>query len=309
MKILVIGDLHGRKPRIHFKDFDCIVQIGDVCCDKELGPIFKKAFKVAKETPEKVKGGFGKFIDLKFGKRAINKMEKKSLEVGKEILKYLDSFAKPIFFIPGNWDDSWGKTRIKDRSRNSYVYLKSFLDEFLGEVINKKLVKGLKNLRSCQFEYQCFNDVCFVGYGLSNAPEEPYSLSRLKKAKINKEQYQRLKRAYKKIQDKLRNAYLKRDKKLPVIFLTHNIPYNTKLDIVENKDSYAYKKHLGSTIARSFCKKYQPLLCIGGHIHEGKGRDKIGKTIVINPGFGRDAQVLIDIDEKKKKIRKIKFWR
>jgi Icc-related predicted phosphoesterase len=38
------------------------------------------------------------------------------------------------------------------------------------------------------------------------------------------------------------------------------------------------------------------------------GKDKIGKTLVINPGFGENAQVLIDIDEDKGKIKSVKFY-
>ncbi len=49
MKILVIGDLHGRKPKIHFKDFDCIIQIGDVCNDKEFRPFVNRWFRAIKK--------------------------------------------------------------------------------------------------------------------------------------------------------------------------------------------------------------------------------------------------------------------
>ena len=35
MKILVLGDLHGEKPKLRIKDFDAIVCFGDVCSDKE----------------------------------------------------------------------------------------------------------------------------------------------------------------------------------------------------------------------------------------------------------------------------------
>ena len=48
MKILVIGDLHGRKPKIHFKDFDCVIQVGDVCDDSKFRPYIKKWFKLAR---------------------------------------------------------------------------------------------------------------------------------------------------------------------------------------------------------------------------------------------------------------------
>ena len=99
-----------------------------------------------------------------------------------------------------------------------------------------------------------------------------------------------------------------RNKKLQTIFISHNIPVKTKLDIVKNKNSHANGMHLGSSIARKFCEKYKPLICIGGHIHEGMGKDKIGKTLLINPGYGVDAQVLINVDEDKCKVRSAKFY-
>ena len=33
MKFLIIGDLHGKMPRIHFKEFDAIIAPGDFCLD------------------------------------------------------------------------------------------------------------------------------------------------------------------------------------------------------------------------------------------------------------------------------------
>lgn len=44
-------------------------------------------------------------------------------------------------------------------------------------------------------------------------------------------------------------------------------------------------KHAGSKVVLDYIKKYQPRYCICGHIHEGKGVKKIGKTTVINLGL------------------------
>ena len=48
-------------------------------------------------------------------------------------------------------------------------------------------------------------------------------------------------------------------------------------------------RHVGSTAIRAFIEKYQPDLCITGHIHEGKGIDAIGRTKIINPGMFRQG--------------------
>ncbi len=302
MKILVVGDLHGVKPQIHFEDFDCIVQVGDVCDDSKIAPLYKKYFEILKEDSDFILDADEFFIG-EVGKRNFQQYEKNSLKKGHEVLKYLDSFGKPIFMVAGNWDQSYGPSKIKDLNESDYNYRKAFYDWYLGDKINPKLVKGLKNIRDCMYKNYVFDQVNFIGYGLNSGPE----LLKKKKLSVSKKQFKKLKKSIRKIFNKLLSAYQKRNKEFPVIFISHNIPYKTKLDIVKDKKSYAHGKHLGSYIVRKFCEKYQPLICIGGHVHEGRGKDKIGKTIVINPGFGKDAQVLIEIDEKKGKVKKIKF--
>ena len=306
MKILVIGDLHGRKPQISKKlYFDAIVSVGDVCSDKEIGSWMKKWFKFIKEHPgEEI--DCDSFIIKNVGKRKFYEMEKKSLKEGRKILEYLGSFGKPIFMVAGNWDQSYRKTKIKDINKDTYNYMKYFYDSWLGDKINPKLVKGLENIKDCMFHVHKFNEFNFIGYGLSSAPEKIKGGKKLKKEK--KEILQKLNSAYKKIVDKLFNVYKKRkNKNLPTIFITHNIPYKTKLDVIKNKHNYAHGKHLGSNVAREFCLKYKPMICIGGHIHDHKGKDKIGKTIVINPGYGSRAQVLIDLDEGRGKVKSVRF--
>lgn len=304
MRILVIGDLHGRKPIIKIKDFDCMVVVGDVCDDSKIGPLYKKYFKLFKENPN-LEFGADSFFISEIGKRKFKQYERESLEEGYKILKYLDSFGKPIFMIAGNWDQSYGPTKIKNLEESDYTYRKAFYDFYLGDKINPKLIKGLKNIKNCMYKNNELKGINFFGYGLSSAPEK--TGSRKKKLKLTKKQITILKKSYNKLFDKLVRAFNKIEKRFPLIFITHDIPYNTKLDVGKDKKSHVYGKHLGSTIARKFCEKYQPLICVGGHIHEGKGKDKIGKTIVLNPGFGQNAQILIDIDEDKNRVRKIKF--
>jgi len=310
MKILVIGDLHGRKPIIKTKDFDCMVIVGDVCDDRDIAPIYKKYFTYLKKTRDKELQKEVSFEDfakkLLKGKTSFNKLEKKSLKRGNEILKHLDSFGKPIFMVAGNWDQSYGSSRIKDYNKNNYTYLKTFYDWWLGGKINPRLIRGTKNIKNLMYQTKEFQGINFIGYGQSSGPETMKN----RKTQFSKTQFKRLKNAHNKIQDKLTSAYKKRkNKRLPTFFVTHNIPYNTKLDIVTNKKSYAYKKHLGSTIARDFCQRFQPLICVGGHIHDHQGKDKIKNTLVVNTGFGAKSTVLVDLNVEKKKIRKVEFMK
>lgn len=98
MKILVIGDLHGIKPRIHFKDFDCIIQVGDVCDDSEFRPHINNWFKYLKDASED-RMSLSLFMSNSIGKREMKAMEKRSVLKGREILKYLASFGKPVFLF------------------------------------------------------------------------------------------------------------------------------------------------------------------------------------------------------------------
>jgi len=80
-----------------------------------------------------------------------------------------------------------------------------------------------------------------------------------------------------KLEETMKN--LKFDEKEKLVFITHGPPYGTKLDKLE---------HLGfrgSKTAAEFIKKFQPDFCFCGHLHENERKiDKIGKTVIINPG-------------------------
>jgi len=305
VRFLVVGDLHGRKPTIKSKKFDAIICPGDVCDDRGVKPINKlwvKHIKKARENDEEELDN-DEFMIRKLGKKKYNQIHNQSLKRGREILRYLNSFGKPVLFTPGNWDQSYGNTRIKSY-KDRYQYLKMFYDFWLGKRTNPKLIKGLKNIYDCQYRLHKFDEFNILGYGLSSAPEEP---SFKFKFKISIDEQKKLRKSYKKILNNLRVAYGARNKKVPTIFVTHNIPHKTKLDVVLDKESYAYKKHLGSSVGRWFCEKYQPLICIGGHIHEHFGKTKIGKTTVANVGYGRNVNTYFEIE--KGKLKNLKFIR
>lgn len=245
MKFLIIGDLHGQKPKIHFKDFDAIIVPGDICSDKGL----RKYVNLWKKTMKKGVRVNSDAFEKKFGKKNIDKAKKDSLKVGNQILKYLDSFEKPIFVIPGNWDQSYGKTRVNDDKEDRYNQVRVALDYYTGKETNKKIKKGVKNVKDCQFKLYKFPEFNIIGYGLVSAPEDYFRRTKDRKKRAN------LKKRYDRLANNLSRLYKKRNKKKPTIFLTHNVPHNTKLDVVLEKHSYAYKQHYGSVIAKEFCKK------------------------------------------------------
>ncbi len=304
MKILVIGDLHGIMPRIHFKDFDAIIMTGDVASDKGFRPVKNKWMKYLS------KGNtidLGNYMLKELGKRKIKQLEKESLAAGRKILKKINSIGKPVFIVPGNWDESYGKTKIKNPDKSYYHYVKMFADFYRAGKLNEKLAKGLKNIHDCHYKLHKFNGINILGFGLSSAREK-FTTPKVKK-RVTKKQYEILKKCFKQTQNKLDKQYKRRNKKNPTIFLTHNVPYNTRIDIIHAPGTDFHKQHYGSFIARWFCNKYKPMLCIGGHIHEYFRKIKLGKTIAINAGFGKDANILITINDKTNKVKKIEFYK
>jgi Icc-related predicted phosphoesterase len=54
-------------------------------------------------------------------------------------------------------------------------------------------------------------------------------------------------------------------------------------------------------------EKYNPMICICSHFHEHQGIKKIGKTFVLNSGYGHDGQMaLVDLENNKIKVKLIK---
>lgn len=69
------------------------------------------------------------------------------------------------------------------------------------------------------------------------------------------------------------------------ILVCHQPPYGV-LDALRNRNlPRAWQgKKLGSKVIAQYIRRYKPKLVLCGHIHEGKGTAKIGKTIVHNLG-------------------------
>ncbi len=75
------------------------------------------------------------------------------------------------------------------------------------------------------------------------------------------------------------------------IFDIHVPPYKSGLDEAPELDKNLRPvlagqslQPVGSTALRAAIQKHQPLLGLHGHIHEGRGATRIGKTLCINPG-------------------------
>ena len=86
-----------------------------------------------------------------------------------------------------------------------------------------------------------------------------------------------------------------------LILISHTPPFNTKVDLAFNGE------HIGSRSIRNFVEKYKPIAVFCGHVHEARGIDKIGNTIVANPGPARHGMyALAEVnDEIKVKLESL----
>jgi Icc-related predicted phosphoesterase len=94
------------------------------------------------------------------------------------------------------------------------------------------------------------------------------------------------------------------------IFNLHVPPYDTRIDVCPKLDDelrvvYAMgnpvMEPVGSTAVREAIERHQPLLGLHGHIHEGRGEARLGRTLCVNPGSvyseGMLNGVLITLEE------------
>ena len=72
------------------------------------------------------------------------------------------------------------------------------------------------------------------------------------------------------------------DKKVKIL-VTHAPPIDTFVDEIEGG------AHVGSSSVRKIIEEYQPDIALCGHIHEAIAVDKIGDTIILNPGHREDG--------------------
>jgi len=97
----------------------------------------------------------------------------------------------------------------------------------------------------------------------------------------------------KQIMDVLTQGFKKAQKRRWMVLVSHNPPKNTKLDML-----YA-DGHVGSVSVRQFIEERKPSIVFCGHIHEARGVDQIGDTVLVNPGPARHGHcALADFNGK-----------
>ncbi|MDP1695105.1 MAG: metallophosphoesterase [Candidatus Woesearchaeota archaeon] len=282
MKFLIIGDLHGNRPKIYFKEFDAIIAPGDFCSDA-LRTVMFQALQLRLKDP-KSKVMWWELIS----RRKAQAMIDKSRADGRKILEYLNTLGVPVYVLPGNWD--WTKD-----PESKFDYLRK--DHW------KFLIKGLNNIHDMHLRFLDIGKFQLIGHGITSGPEYPQHKEEL--ARFTKAQLTHKKKKYDLLHKQVDNLFRKATK--PVIFLSHNVPFNTPIDMILDTRSPRYGLHFGSLLAREMIDKHQPLVCVGAHMHEHFTSHQMDKTTAINAGFGSNVNVWLEVEGNT--IKKLEFKR
>lgn len=265
MKILAVGDFHGKAPK-GLKSFLKENPVDVIICDGDLADTNKIRDMYFKNWDKLMNG---KSLDKLFeSKEDYINTYTKAIESMKTPINFMGESGKKTFLIYGNGD--FPRKLTQKLKYKKYGSLENYVSEFgnITLMYRKHVPLGDYNL------------IGFSGY-------RSYST---KKGGKNKE----FSESFGKNLGKLLSKYRKN-----TILVTHDAPYNTKMDKVMYIESPAYREHVGDEIIRDAVERYQPLLHICGHIHESQGKEKIGRTLVVNPGYAREGEfALIDLNGK-----------
>lgn len=273
--ILVYPDLHGKPPRFLPTMVDFALAPGDFCGDNTR-PFQFQAIAHWRKTGEKKM-----WYDL-LGRTQAKKEIEHSQAQGRKVLEKLNARGK-TFLVPGNGD--WTEEKARTEGFEWDVLLQ---DHF------STLTKGMQNLINCHYKRVDAGSFEIIGYGVNSQYEYPQG-DEVKK--YSQERLAEKKRFQEHVFSRLDTLFKHATK--PVIFLTHNQPFGTRLDKVRNPRSPRDGKHVGSLVARDIIKKHQPLLSVGGHMHENQGKELLGKTLCINSGLGPDRHVVVEVEGEK----------
>ncbi|MFA5953014.1 MAG: metallophosphoesterase [Candidatus Pacearchaeota archaeon] len=273
MRILVIGDFHGKFPkklkeRILKEKVDLIFSVGD---HPDTSVFRNLEFKYWKNLDTLS-------LEEIIGKKKFSDLLRRQSNSQLNILKELKSFNKPLFLIYGNSD-------LLDKEAKKYS-----IQGLESHCKNLKL-KFLKNNKKV---FSDFTILAFSGYrGAMSKKMGKFKKSDLKSIrKFNSKWDKRLNLLFK----NFNSSEL-------TIFLAHD-SLRGYFDLVKYKKSPLFNKHVGDEYFLKYVKKYEPKFFIAGHMHEYQGIKKFGKTFVISTGAAQDGKaVILDLNENNKKVK------
>jgi Icc-related predicted phosphoesterase len=91
----------------------------------------------------------------------------------------------------------------------------------------------------------------------------------------------------------LQRIYREADDTNNLVLNVHVPPVDCgNLDLCKNEIT-GRMEHVGSTAVRRFIQDTNPIAVFSGHVHEGRGIAKVGRSVVFNPGSAFNAGVLM----------------
>lgn len=276
MKILALGDLHGKFPKkfkkiIQKEAIDLIIGVGDYPDSTILRNLeFKHWEKLKKEyhLPEILGKKYKKVIATMISSMRIP-------------LNALASTKKPIITVYGNSD-------ILDKEARAYGY------RGIETVCKHQKIILLKTAT------KKINGITFAGFsgyrGATAKSLKKTTKKRMREITTHNNQWEkRLQKLFSKI------------KREEAIIIAHDVPRGY-FDKVLYKKSPMYGKHVGDEYFIKYIEKYQPVVFLCGHMHEYQGMKKCGKTMIINVGDGAEGKgAILNIPTSKKEKIKITF--
>lgn len=259
MKILAIGDPHGdlkKIKKISLKGIDLILITGDL---GKSDFVRQKVFENIKRQKE----GRPK---LELTKLDTKRIYSEIYDSTIDILNYFSKIA-PTYSILGNIGTDMIRDAEVRKDEKKFKVKLPYLKKGIGNLNNfyyvKNVLRNVNDLRIGFLEY--FVNACWVQeFKPSNYAK------RLSKAKKETDKSKRILNNFKNLD----------------ILVCHQPPYGylDKVSSKYNPPKSWIGKHAGSKVILNYIKKYSPKYVFCGHIHEGEGRVKIGRTEVYNLG-------------------------
>ncbi|MFH0829918.1 MAG: metallophosphoesterase [Candidatus Aenigmatarchaeota archaeon] len=266
LRILVMGDFEGSVPN-GLKNF---VKREKIDCMISPGD-----FSDTAEIKKIEFGNWGKRWAGIVGKEKAEKLIEKSFRNGIATLKVLDNIGIPVYCVYGNND----VYRIGNKKHP----------------LSRK-VSSMKNVRMIGGKTVMLDGFTLAAHGGYRG----FGQKKDRFEKVDAKTARKIEDIRKKWRMQLRKLL---EGKRNVMLLTHDVPYMCKLDMIRNKKSPLDGKHIGDELIREAILRYKPVIHLCGHMHENQGTCRVGKTTIINGGFGRLGQAaILELPEKSVKF-------
>ncbi len=268
MRILAIGDFHGKVPVTKKFLKDKKIDVIVSSGDFASG---EKLRKVLFDNWHVIKLGIKRFYDI-LGIEKTNKFLKEDLETQHKVFKKLNALGIPVYIVSGNLDYR------KNSEGTEYVPGKlpyTFESE----------CRDAKNIHHIDLKKVELEGVTIIGLD----------------SVVNFALDKNVNAAIKEISELFNSA------KNPVVFVSHEPPFRTKMAIIKDKKSPRHGEDVGSDLVREIIERLQPAVCVCGHNHENKEKIDIGYTTVVNTGYGNVGEgALINVKDGQIKVKLVK---